>query len=224
MCKPGLRVGEHCTQHSGTQCQPCQNKTYQDHFNGDERCKACKSCGEGMFPMKECENTYDTVCDCSEGYHCDNITEDGCDQCTRHSNCGPGEEVVRRGAYRKDTLCRPQPSGRPFTGETSSTPSVDESKASETGCPHDGTFNVAALVLGLLAPVIIVFLKWKSIIKAIQACSKVTNGVVNQQPVQEQGSTDYLCVSVEEASSGTVHFANCKQTNELALNEKDESA
>ncbi|GCB81603.1 hypothetical protein scyTo_0021429, partial [Scyliorhinus torazame] len=97
--------------------------------------------------------------------------------------------------------------------------------ACETGFPHDGTFIVLGLVAAIEAVIIVI--QWrKSIIhyyyKAIQALSKETNGVVNQQPVQEQGSADYLPVSGEESSIGTGHnFANCKQTNGLTLNEKD---
>ncbi|XP_060676945.1 uncharacterized protein LOC132805736 isoform X4 [Hemiscyllium ocellatum] len=49
MCKPGQRVNGHCTLTSGTECHPCADKTYQDSFNGDDDCKACRSCAEGAY-------------------------------------------------------------------------------------------------------------------------------------------------------------------------------
>ncbi|XP_041036083.1 tumor necrosis factor receptor superfamily member 5-like isoform X2 [Carcharodon carcharias] len=214
-CKPGLRVGEHCTPNSGTQCHPCTNKSYQDSYNGDEKCKTCKLCGEGMFPIKDCTVTCDTVCDCLEGFHCDNITADGCGQCTEHSTCLPGEEMISKGAYRKDTVCHLLPSGSSISGEAATKPSAKGSEDSETGltgCTTGDTYNIPAIILSLLLAiqtVMILICGWTFIAhyfhKACRVFSKKTdrrNGAetVTQEPVQEQGAGECLPVSVEEVS------------------------
>ncbi|XP_078392070.1 tumor necrosis factor receptor superfamily member 5-like [Cetorhinus maximus] len=244
-CKPGLRVGEHCTPNSGTQCHPCTNKSYQDSYNGDEKCKTCKLCGEGMFPLKECTLTGDTVCDCLEGFHCDNITDDGCGQCTKHSTCLPGEAMRSKGAYRKDTVCHPQPSGSSISGEAATKPSAKGSEDRETGrtgCRPGDIYKIPAIILSLLnviQAVIILFYGRRFIARCFHKARRFfskqkpdeTNGAeaVTQEPVQEQGAGEYLPVSVEEVSvvksltyTRPIHdFTDCKLTSEPALNVKD---
>ncbi|XP_067881105.1 tumor necrosis factor receptor superfamily member 5-like [Heterodontus francisci] len=227
MCEPGQYVLEHCTEQTGTECQPCANKTYQDRFNGDENCKTCKHCGEGTFQIKECMMKYDTVCDCLEGFHCDNITHDGCEQCTKHSTCPPGEVVAIKGAYRRDTVCRPQPNGNNLSEETSTKPAKEVTEDSENwliGC---------TLVIIPVCVVIVILLTWKRkyiinhFCQAIGHCSKETdkNHSVEtdlQQPVQEQGNRDNLAVSVEESPHIRPYhdIADSKQLNGATLNEK----
>ncbi|XP_060676943.1 tumor necrosis factor receptor superfamily member 14-like isoform X2 [Hemiscyllium ocellatum] len=202
MCKPGQRVNGHCTLTSGTECHPCADKTYQDSFNGDDDCKACRSCAEGTFPVIPCTVKHNTVCDCLEGFHCENITVNGCEKCTKHSTCPPGEEVVSKGAYRKDTECRHQETILPEEG-------TGERVPGQTGDISGCVSYIYVIVLFVLLCVlvgILLFLHWKSLTtlfcSAIPWCFEKTKEkeAVIQRPVQEEGHQTFLQVSLEERS------------------------
>ncbi|XP_043537998.1 tumor necrosis factor receptor superfamily member 14-like isoform X2 [Chiloscyllium plagiosum] len=204
MCKPGQRVNGHCTSTSGTECHQCADKTYQDRFNGDDDCKTCRSCAEGTFPVKPCTVKYNTVCDCLEGFHCDNITVDGCEKCTKHSACPPGEEVVSKGAYRKDTECRRQETGS-ISPEEGTGECVPGQTGDISGCVSDIYVIVLSVLLCVLVGILL-FLHWKSLTtpfcSAIAWCLEKTKEkeAVIQRPVQEEGHQTFLRVSLEEKS------------------------
>ncbi|XP_059812059.1 uncharacterized protein LOC132384701 isoform X2 [Hypanus sabinus] len=104
-CEPGSYVEEHCTEYGGTICHSCNTGTYQDSLNADEDCLKCTICGEGTYEILACSSTRDTVCDCTEGFYCTNITRDGCRECLKHRHCPPGQQVIRRAPIRIFYLC-----------------------------------------------------------------------------------------------------------------------
>ncbi|XP_072423085.1 uncharacterized protein [Chiloscyllium punctatum] len=204
MCKPGQRVNGHCTSTSGTECHSCADKTYQDSFNGDDDCKTCRSCAEGTFPVIPCTVKRNTICDCLEGFHCENITVDGCEKCTKHRTCPPGEEVVSKGAYRKDTECRRQETGSILPEE-----GTGERVPGQTGDISGCVSYIYVIVLSVVWCVlvgILLFLHWKSLTtpfcSAIAWCLEKTKEkeAVIQRPVQEEGHQTFLRVSLEEKS------------------------
>ncbi|XP_048379515.1 tumor necrosis factor receptor superfamily member 14-like isoform X2 [Stegostoma tigrinum] len=213
MCKPGHRVRGHCTQSSGTECYPCTDKTFHADFNGDDDCKSCRSCGEGTFPIVACTSIRDTICDCLEGFHCESITVDGCERCSKHSTCPPGEEVVSRGAYRKNTVCRRKQIGNALSEEsTTESPKegtempVPGQTGDTSGCVSDIYVIILAVLLVILLGILL-FLIRKSLTTCFHSAipwysKQKTKGkdAVIQRPVQEQGHELYLPVSVEEKS------------------------
>ncbi|XP_078287499.1 tumor necrosis factor receptor superfamily member 14-like [Rhinoraja longicauda] len=110
-CKPGDRLQEHCTQNSGTNCESCVNDTYQSDFNAGKECIKCTICEEGATEIKPCSSTRDTVCNCTEGHYCPNITKDGCRKCLKHRVCSASEPEVRKGTSSTDTECQPCANG-----------------------------------------------------------------------------------------------------------------
>ncbi|XP_051865588.1 tumor necrosis factor receptor superfamily member 14-like isoform X2 [Pristis pectinata] len=208
-CMPGLYVQEHCTQDAGTSCHPCDNGTYQDNLNGDEECFKCTICEEGTYETKACSSTQDTVCDCTEGFHCTDITTDGCRKCLKHRSCPLGQKVIREGAYRRDTECGPCANGSCLSEEpsekgTKCTPSTTNSES-----------NQAIVILSVIVALLVllcIFLLWKNISKyfdlALGFLSKKTDNIGNpnltlQKSVQEQeqDTKNMECVtfSVEES-------------------------
>ncbi|XP_048474841.1 tumor necrosis factor receptor superfamily member 14-like isoform X2 [Rhincodon typus] len=238
MCKPGHRVKGHCTQRSGTECYPCTDKTYQDGFNGDDDCKSCRPCGEGTFPIVACTSIRDTICDCLEGFHCESITVDGCEQCSKHSTCPPGEEVVSKGAYRRNTVCRRKQIGNALS-EESSKEGTEVPVPGQTGDTSGCISYIYVVILSVLLVIllaILLFLMRKSLTSCFHSAiawysKQKTKGkeAVIQRPVQEQGHELYLPVSVEEKSmdNSSTHtkpiydFIEGKMTNCAPLKTKD---
>ncbi|XP_067832864.1 tumor necrosis factor receptor superfamily member 14-like isoform X2 [Heptranchias perlo] len=221
MCKPGQRVEEHCTHNTGTQCYPCANSTYRDNFNGLEQCIACKACGEGSYDIKACNITRNTICDCLDGFHCDKLISEGCEQCTKHSTCPAGEVMRRKGTYRQDTMCHPSPSGNDLaTAKDSKTEPTPGCAPADTECSKYLTALtcVSALCVLIITTVVVFnFGKakdlWNRLCSGDGVCSKETvtrsllpracDQVAFNKPVQEEGDEQRLSLpfSVQEEST-----------------------
>ncbi|XP_062893063.1 tumor necrosis factor receptor superfamily member 14-like [Mobula hypostoma] len=168
-CDPGLYVEEHCTEYGGTICHSCNTGTYQDSLNADEDCLRCTICGEGTYEILACSSTRDTVCDCTEEFYCTNITIDGCRECLKHRRCPPGEQVIRKGNYRRNTECGPCANGNCFTeGSSEKGTKMTETKsitanATNPECNQTTKIILSVIVVFLVLPYI--FLLRKQILK-----------------------------------------------------------
>ncbi|XP_072927189.1 uncharacterized protein [Hemitrygon akajei] len=168
-CEPGLYVEEHCTEYGGTICHSCNTGTYQDSLNADEDCLKCTICGEGTYEILACSSTRDTVCDCTEGFYCTNITRDGCRECLKHRHCPPGQQVIRRGTYRRNTECGPCANGNCFSeGSSEKGTKLTETRsitANATNAEYNQTTVITLSVIVVFLLLLCIFLSWKQILK-----------------------------------------------------------
>uniref|UniRef100_V9L7C2 Tumor necrosis factor receptor superfamily member 14 n=1 Tax=Callorhinchus milii TaxID=7868 RepID=V9L7C2_CALMI len=200
-CPPGERVQDHCTAEAGTTCLPCEEQTHQTEASGDEVCKPCSKCPAGYFELQKCSRTQDTVCDCSEGFHCTNLTHSNCGECVPHRPCPPGQGVEQPGAYRMDTQCRTCPIGS-FSDENSTTQQcrnwtdcVNEispgTNKSDTVCSQNQHVLVKVLVPVTLVILFVLLMVWqKEIAKIYSDFVSRFNKESISTPVQEHGQCD----------------------------------
>uniref|UniRef100_UPI00398E9CB8 tumor necrosis factor receptor superfamily member 5-like n=1 Tax=Pristiophorus japonicus TaxID=55135 RepID=UPI00398E9CB8 len=239
MCHPGQRVLKHCEKDLGTACNLCEDASYQNSFNGDENCIPCSDCREGMYSIVTCTLKSDTICDCSEGYHCENITSKGCNKCTKHSTCKPRELQIGKGAYRRDTECQPRPRGHNLSKKAPTIPPerTNDDENGQTGhtpgsAPANVQYIIMFFILSLSVCANIVCMIWKreviiyhlcSGFSTIGACFKQATddehraeaGVQTSVQEQQQGHGEYLAVSIQEQSLHS-HSALTKQSHDFA--------
>ncbi|XP_043119653.1 LOW QUALITY PROTEIN: tumor necrosis factor receptor superfamily member 6 [Puntigrus tetrazona] len=95
LCSAGYRVLSHCTDETETKCQICEDDTFIDHNNNDEKCHRCKYCDSSanMDTKVKCSRASDTVCGCKEGYYCGK--NDLCKACYPCDKCEKNGEKER---------------------------------------------------------------------------------------------------------------------------------
>ncbi|XP_070600379.1 tumor necrosis factor receptor superfamily member 6B-like [Erythrolamprus reginae] len=105
-CLAGTKMVRPCTADTFTECQPCGDDTYTEHFNHLDRCLSCSSpCDVNAMEVQPCTMTHDRACECKPGYHKEYKF------CIKHLPCLPGSGVVKPGTPQKDTECRDCPEG-----------------------------------------------------------------------------------------------------------------
>ncbi|XP_026225910.1 tumor necrosis factor receptor superfamily member 11B-like isoform X2 [Anabas testudineus] len=106
MCPPGTHMTAHCTATTPTQCAPCRRDHYTELWNYLPRCLYCSTfCTENQEVVKECSAVSERVCQCKEGFYWND------DFCARHSECGPGHGVQKKGTSQTNTVCEKCPDG-----------------------------------------------------------------------------------------------------------------
>lgn len=117
LCQPGMRLVNHCTDVTKTQCLLCNSGEYMNTWNRESRCYQHTHCesNEGLQVEKEGTSDTDTICACKEGLHC---TSKECRRCVLHTSCGPGFGVKQMATGTDDTVCEPCPDGF-FSNESS---------------------------------------------------------------------------------------------------------
>nr|XP_020444655.1 tumor necrosis factor receptor superfamily member 6B-like [Monopterus albus] len=99
-CPPGTHKAAHCTATTPTQCVPCRSDHFTELWNYLPRCLYCNIlCNENQEVETECSSVSNRVCRCKEGFYWTN------DFCIRHTECGPGHGVKRRGTSQTNTVC-----------------------------------------------------------------------------------------------------------------------
>ncbi|XP_050191330.1 tumor necrosis factor receptor superfamily member 10A-like [Myiozetetes cayanensis] len=92
-CPAGTFAAQHCSApHLRGKCHPCkEGESYTAHENGLDECLSCKQCKDDQVTVKPCTLTYNTECQCKQGYFC---TDKSCEICQRHSEKYPeGKEI-----------------------------------------------------------------------------------------------------------------------------------
>ncbi|TRY98728.1 hypothetical protein DNTS_034761 [Danionella cerebrum] len=157
LCPKGSRVLWDCTDTAETKCDLCEDGTYMDHPNNDDKCQPCKICDSkglkqcflkpnyngilylptivNMKINERCSKYSNTVCGCQENYYCDK--GDLCRACYTCNTCK--EHGVK-------TQC---------------------TESNNTVC-HDGSadssswvIGVVVVVVGVVIALVVVFCLWK---------------------------------------------------------------
>ncbi|XP_078615356.1 uncharacterized protein LOC144884172 isoform X2 [Branchiostoma floridae x Branchiostoma japonicum] len=109
LCPAGTHVLDACEQnHDVSTCVECPPNTFTAFDNGLKECQRCRNaCNRqwGEEEISNCTSHHDRACRCKKGtykYH---------ETCKNHTPCPAGYGVVRKGSYRKDTVCKPCPPG-----------------------------------------------------------------------------------------------------------------
>nr|XP_023683484.1 tumor necrosis factor receptor superfamily member 11B-like [Paramormyrops kingsleyae] len=105
-CPPGTAVRSHCRPDRPTECAPCPDSHFSEHWHWGDSCRHCTAvCKERQLVERECNGTHDRLCKCVPGHHLE------VEFCVRHSACPPGSGVVLPGSPERNTLCEKCPKG-----------------------------------------------------------------------------------------------------------------
>ncbi|XP_052766973.1 tumor necrosis factor receptor superfamily member 16-like [Mya arenaria] len=100
-CHKGYSIVQHCTETSGSKCEPCPAGTFSDSRNGD--CKNCTVCDKGYFVRKPCLPYKDTRCRrCPEGTFSVDGTRWACRYCRI---CSKRQDEILPCTIKNDRLC-----------------------------------------------------------------------------------------------------------------------
>ncbi|XP_067886912.1 tumor necrosis factor receptor superfamily member 16 [Heterodontus francisci] len=118
LCPIGHGVIKECNT-TNTLCQPCEDGVTFSSSAGLAHCQLCSSCPEKMKVELPCVVTFDTQCQCVEGYY---SSSGRCVPCT---TCPQGYGVVVECHRDQDAVCQPCPQGSFSEKASSSQPCMD---------------------------------------------------------------------------------------------------
>ncbi|KAG7453498.1 tumor necrosis factor receptor superfamily member 14-like isoform X1 [Solea senegalensis] len=106
-CSPGEYVRADCSDESSTQCNPCDDGTFNDGYSRLKRCLNCTSCApdSGLRIARPCTRTLDAVCEPLEGFFCIKSKGLYCETAEKHRQCKPGQYIRDNGTALTDTVC-----------------------------------------------------------------------------------------------------------------------
>lgn len=87
--------------------------------NGVAPCRQCTKCPEGAVPIRDCNQTHDTVCACEKKGHYLLVTDYGT-ECRPCTECPHGYGIWRQCGRNRNTVCRKCPPGT-FSGAATGT-------------------------------------------------------------------------------------------------------
>ncbi|XP_024123984.1 tumor necrosis factor receptor superfamily member 16 [Oryzias melastigma] len=99
-CPAGYEVQVECGKED-TKCSPCPKGTFSDS-EGLGRCLPCSKCPLGVPTLMSCSASFNTVCDCDDGFYYMG-RQNLCAPC---SKCRNGTGVVQECGIRGDTVCQ----------------------------------------------------------------------------------------------------------------------
>lgn len=110
LCPAGHYVQAHCDSGKNTTCGECKRGSYTETRNYLIACQLCKECSPNNHQrrLRECTAKEDTVCECVEGFYCDNAD---CGHCQPVTSCVAGSGVKVPANRTSDTDCAPCESG-----------------------------------------------------------------------------------------------------------------
>uniref|UniRef100_A0A3P8T7E5 TNF receptor superfamily member 11b n=1 Tax=Amphiprion percula TaxID=161767 RepID=A0A3P8T7E5_AMPPE len=127
-CPPGTAVKHHCTADTPTECQPCPERHFAEHWHWGDSCQYCTSvCKENQLVKQQCNSTHDQLCECAAGFHL--VVE----FCIAHSTCPPGYGVTAAGTPVSNTVCERCPDGHFSAGGSSTEPCQPHRNCSDLG-------------------------------------------------------------------------------------------
>ena len=108
-CPPGSGVVTQCDKSSqNTRCKPCvYSQTYSPTLSHTDGCLRCSKCPNNARPIRSCNVTHDTVCQCRENYFYDQVTR----TCRPCSHCPVGWGAKQMCTGTQDTKCKECPAG-----------------------------------------------------------------------------------------------------------------
>uniref|UniRef100_A0A8C3TJN5 Tumor necrosis factor receptor superfamily member 6 n=1 Tax=Chelydra serpentina TaxID=8475 RepID=A0A8C3TJN5_CHESE len=99
MCAPGRKDNK------TSNCQPCTEGTFMDHYNSLHECRRCKPCDSelDLEVAEKCTITQDTKCRCKQHYFCNSPDScHHCDPCSKCENVGIEKECTPT----TNTICK----------------------------------------------------------------------------------------------------------------------
>ncbi|XP_074856451.1 tumor necrosis factor receptor superfamily member 6 [Carettochelys insculpta] len=105
-CKPGFYKAADCTKdNKTTDCKPCNNGSFMDHFNSLPNCLRCQICDTkfGLETAEPCQVTQNVKCRCAQHYFCNSSGR--CEHCDPCSKCENGA-VEKECTPTTDTVCK----------------------------------------------------------------------------------------------------------------------
>ncbi|XP_037128333.1 tumor necrosis factor receptor superfamily member 6 isoform X1 [Syngnathus acus] len=109
LCGIGQRLKAHCTAANpqDTQCELCEQGTYNNHPNHDSTCQRCTSCSHinaNLEVETACTQGQDTKCRCKMHHYCISANAQECKLCSSCTECGR-EGVKVACTATNDTVC-----------------------------------------------------------------------------------------------------------------------
>ncbi|XP_044301383.1 tumor necrosis factor receptor superfamily member 4 isoform X3 [Varanus komodoensis] len=121
-----------CDSSTDTQCEPCDERYYNDEYTYSD-CKKCATCDKerGLHELEPCKKTSNTVCACLPGHspakdtlgeserRCDPcpsgyFSRGGKERCRPWTNCTAyGQKTLRAGKRDEDAICSEPPTRVP---------------------------------------------------------------------------------------------------------------
>ncbi|KAG6935982.1 Fas cell surface death receptor, partial [Chelydra serpentina] len=106
MCAPGsIKLGNCRKDNKTSNCQPCTEGTFMDHYNSLHECRRCKPCDSelDLEVAEKCTITQDTKCRCKQHYFCNSPDScHHCDPCSKCENVGIEKECTPT----TNTICK----------------------------------------------------------------------------------------------------------------------
>lgn len=86
-------------------CKECEDGEYQSGYTKKTICDRQPSCDTNLnfLPQINPNKTSRSECRCKPGYYCD--LDDGCEICSEHTVCKPGQRVAVKGSPIRDNKC-----------------------------------------------------------------------------------------------------------------------
>ncbi|XP_020369997.2 tumor necrosis factor receptor superfamily member 16 isoform X1 [Rhincodon typus] len=106
LCPAGHGVIKECNT-TNTQCQPCEDGVTFSPSASFSHCQPCSSCPDKMEILSLCNATFDTQCQCMEGYY----LQAGSRSCVPCSICPRGNQILKQCSRDRDVMCELCPEG-----------------------------------------------------------------------------------------------------------------